>query len=148
MESLNFEFLRPEYAALADLGAYAETYAHSDPSSAGVKLRAFAELLTGAIYEKFKLQRPPEDEFVKLLTAPVFKSAVPAAILNPLHAMRKEGNQAAHGSPLCQETALYLLEQAFKLAQWWSVRALSADPTKLPTFKEPPKPTQAAVAKP
>ncbi len=148
MESLNFEFLRPEYAALADLGAYAEAYAHSDPSSAGVKLRAFAELLTGAIYEKFKLQRPPEDEFVKLLTAQVFKSAVPAAILNPLHAMRKEGNQAAHGSPLSPETALYLLEQAFKLAQWWSVRALSADPAKLLAFKEPLTPTQAAVAKP
>src|ERR1019366_3082261 len=121
MESLNFEFLRPKYAALADLGAFAEAYAYSDPSSAGVKLRAFAELLTGAIYEKFQLQRPLEDEFVKLLTAPAFKSAVPVAIQNPLHSMRKEGNQAAHGSPLSVETALYLLEQAFKLAQWWSV---------------------------
>src|ERR1700678_1145628 len=108
MESLNFEFLRPEYAALADLGAFAEAYAYSDPSSAGVKLRAFAELLTGAIYEKFRLRRPLEDEFVKLLTASDFKNAVPAAVQNPLHAMRKEGNQAAHGSPLSADTALYL----------------------------------------
>jgi type I restriction enzyme R subunit len=144
MESLNFEFLRPEYAALADLGAFGEAYTYSDPSSAGVKLRAFAELLTGAIYEKFRLQRPLENEFVKLLTAPAFKSAVPAAVQNPLHAMRKEGNQAAHGSPLSAETALYLLQEAFKLAQWWSVRALAADPAKLAAFKEPPQQTQAA----
>jgi type I restriction enzyme R subunit len=145
MESLNFEFLRPKYDALADLGAFAEAYTYSDPSSAGVKLRAFAELLTGAIYEKFRLQRPLEDEFVKLLTAPAFKNAVPAAVQNPLHAMRKEGNQAAHGSPLSGETALYLLEQAFKLAQWWSVRALAADSAKLAAFVEPPEQTPAAA---
>jgi type I restriction enzyme, R subunit len=144
MESLNFEFLRPRYSELADLGAFAELYAHSDPSSAGVKLRAFAELLTGAIYEAFRLQRPLEDDFVKLLTFPAFKSAVPAAVQNPLHAMRKEGNQAAHGSPLSPETALYLLEQAFKLAQWWSVRVLGADPARLSVFREPKKQLEAA----
>ena len=58
MDSLNFEFLRPQYSELADLGAFAELYASSDPSSAGVKLRGFAELLTGAIYEKFRFARP------------------------------------------------------------------------------------------
>ena len=146
LQSLNFEFLRAKYAPLADLGAFAEVYAYSDPSSAGVKLRAFAEILTGAIYEKFQLPRPIEDEFVKLLTNPDFKSAVPAAVLNPLHAMRKEGNQAAHGAPLTTETSLYLLEQAYKLAQWWSVRALGADQSCLGKFQVPP--VQPASATP
>ncbi|MGH9581424.1 MAG: hypothetical protein ACRD4O_00620 [Bryobacteraceae bacterium] len=37
------------------LGAFGEQYVHSDPASAGVKLRAFGEILTGAIYAYLKL---------------------------------------------------------------------------------------------
>jgi len=43
MQSQNFEFLRPTWEDLATLGAFAENYAHTDPSSATVKLRSFAE---------------------------------------------------------------------------------------------------------
>jgi type I restriction enzyme, R subunit len=43
MQSQNFEFLRPRWEELTELGALAETHAHVDPSSAAVKLRAFAE---------------------------------------------------------------------------------------------------------
>jgi type I restriction enzyme R subunit len=137
MDSLNFEFLRPQYAELADLGAFAELYASSDPSSAGVKLRAFAELLTGAIYEKFRFPRPLETEFVKLLTAPVFKAAVPLAIQNTLHGMRKEGNQAAHGGVVTPQRAIELLEDAFKLSRWWSITALGKKVDGLPAFRVP-----------
>jgi type I restriction enzyme R subunit len=148
MESLNFEFLRPKYSELADLGAFGEVYAYSDPSSAGVKLRTFGELLTGAIYEKLQLPRPLEIEFVKLLTAPDFKSSVPAVVVNALHALRKEGNHAAHGAPISSETALYLLDQSFRLASWWAVRAQVADPANIPAFKEPPEQPQAATTGP
>jgi len=148
MESLNFEFLRPRYAELADLGAFAELYASSDPSSAGVKLRAFAELLTGAIYEKFHFPRPLETEFVKLLTAPVFKTAVPLAIQNTLHGMRKEGNQAAHGGAIAPQRAVELLEDAFKLSRWWAITALGTKVDSLPAFSLPATPATPVAAVP
>ena len=43
MQSLNFEILRPSWPDLAELGAFAERYAYSDPASALVKMRLFIE---------------------------------------------------------------------------------------------------------
>lgn len=137
MESLNFEFLRANYPELADLGAFAELYVGFDPSSAGVKLRAFAELLTGAIYQKYALPRPTENELVKLLTAPAFRSTVPIAIQNTLHGLRKEGNQAAHGGKIDALRANELLEDAFKVSRWWSITALGRTPATLPIYRGP-----------
>jgi hypothetical protein len=52
MQSQNFEFLRPRWEELTELGALAETHAHVDPSSAAVKLRAFAEQVVLFIYHQ------------------------------------------------------------------------------------------------
>ena len=43
MKSTNFEFLRPSFPELADLVVVAECYTFSDPASALIKLRMFAE---------------------------------------------------------------------------------------------------------
>ena len=43
MKSQNFEFLRPRRPVLADLAAFAEEYAHSDPASSLIKQRGFIE---------------------------------------------------------------------------------------------------------
>ena len=43
MKSMNFEFLRPSFPELADLGVVAERYTFSEPASALIKLRMFAE---------------------------------------------------------------------------------------------------------
>ena len=147
MQSLNFETLRPKYPELADLGGFAEQYVYSDPASAGVKLRVFAEVLTGSIYQYLKLQRPYEDEFVKLLTNPPFKSAVPPAVQNALHVLRKEGNQGAHGNEVTVQTSLWLLEEAIKLGRWWSVEALKLPIESVPKFQPPPQQTKIASAK-
>ena len=45
MQSTNFEFLRPVSPELAELGAFAELYAHSDPPSSKIKSRILAEHL-------------------------------------------------------------------------------------------------------
>lgn len=116
MKSLNFEFLRPQFPEMAELSAFAESYIHSDPSSACVKLRAFAELLTSALYARYRFPRPQENEFVALLNSPEFRKAVPAGVQNALHGMRKEGNQAAHGGNVSAQRAAELLFDAFKLS--------------------------------
>jgi hypothetical protein len=45
MKSMNFEFIREACPELANLGAFAESYARSDPASALVKVRTFAEAI-------------------------------------------------------------------------------------------------------
>ncbi len=40
---MNFEHLRADHHQLVELGAYAETYAVTDPQSSMVKLRCFVE---------------------------------------------------------------------------------------------------------
>lgn len=56
MDSQNFEFLRSKRPVLADLGAFAERYAHTDPASSLIKQRAFIECVVGTIYEKYRLR--------------------------------------------------------------------------------------------
>ena len=134
MKSLNFEFLRPQFNELADLSAFAESYLTSDPASACVKLRAFAELFTSAIYAQYRFPRPPESDFVGLLTAPAFWQVVPLGVQNALHGMRKEGNQAAHGGHVESKRAAELLFDAFKLSHWWSAAVRKEKPGPYPAF--------------
>src|SRR5262245_16603847 len=118
MRSSNFEFLRDEWPELADLGALAEQYAHLDPESALVKLRLFGEGLVGSVYHRLRLPRLPQSQFIDLLNAPGFKSAVPGVIVNKLHSLRVHGNRAAHGEKCRPQAAVWLLEEAFDLGRW------------------------------
>ena len=61
MNSRNFEFLRSHDGELADLGGFAERYAHSDPASALVKLRLFGENLVADFLQHYC--RPPSSAF-------------------------------------------------------------------------------------
>ena len=67
MKSLNFEFLRDAWPDLAALAGFAEQYAHSDPASALVKLRAFAERMTQGIYQGVGLVKPEQPNLIDLL---------------------------------------------------------------------------------
>jgi len=107
--SVNFELLRQERPELATLGAFAEQYAYADPASALVKLRTFGEQITKAIYWELRLPKAERGEFAHMLTTPQFRSAVPPAIANKLHAIRKEGNKAAHGKTAETKVALWLV---------------------------------------
>ena len=100
MESINFEFLRKhtDWKTLADLGGFAEGYAHPDPVAAVVKLRSYAEVIVGWIYDSLKLPKPFRATFNDLLVNDAFQAVAPRVVLAKLHAMRKEGNRAAHGT--------------------------------------------------
>lgn len=122
---------------MADLGGFAEQYAHSDPSSALVKLRSLAEQLTKAIYWELRLEKPDQTEFVRFLTAPPFRKAVPEVICSKLHAIRKEGNKAAHGGAVETKHALWILQETFEVSAWFTVRCLNFLPENIPTYQTP-----------
>ena len=73
MKSQNFEFLRPKRPVLADLGGFAENYAHSDPASALIKLRGFIEQLVDALYQEYRLQPPFSDNLNDRMNAEEFR---------------------------------------------------------------------------
>src|SRR5215831_3163060 len=97
MDSCNFEFLRLHNRELAELGGFAEYYVHSDPASALVKLRLFGENLVADFLQHHKVPRLPQASFLELLQIMEDQSLAPPVVLNKLHALRTQGNRAAHG---------------------------------------------------
>jgi type I restriction enzyme R subunit len=147
MESVNFEFLRKrdDWKPLADLGGFAEQYARNTPVAALVKLRSFGELLVSWIYDTRRLPRPFRPSFNDLLTAAPFQAITPRVILAKLHAVRKEGNRAAHGETVDQQTALWVLKEAFDLASWLHLTYGGGAKADLPPYAEPAPPADAAA---
>ncbi|AUX23848.1 uncharacterized protein SOCEGT47_043780 [Sorangium cellulosum] len=80
MTSVNFEFLRPRRAYLAELAAFAEQYAWPDPSSALVKLRSFVEEMVATIYAELSLVAPRNAHLNDLLNESTFQAATPRVI--------------------------------------------------------------------
>ena len=152
MQSQNFEFLRPTWDDLATLGAFAENYSHTDPSSATVKLRSFAEQIVLFIYHNHGLPKPYQCNLNDLLTNPSFVQAVPKVIVSKLHSLRIHGNRAAHGESVLAQTALWMLQEAYELGRWLHLsygRGSAADcpPFALPAPREAPRPNGSCGAR-
>jgi len=139
MVSANFEFLRPSWPELAGIAGFAESYARPDPASALVKLRNYGELLVLWIYQKLKLPKPYRADFNELLLNHVFEVATPRVVLAKLHALRKEGNRAAHGEDVDVGTSLWLLKEAFDLGCWLHLTHGGGARADFPAFQPPPE---------
>src|SRR5688572_9477639 len=88
MKSQNFEFLRPWRPVLADLAGFAESYTHSDPASALIKLRGYVEQVVEAIYQGYRLRPPLSDNLNDRMNTEEFKLSVPEVVQQKLHAIR------------------------------------------------------------
>lgn len=138
MKSTNFEFLRPDWPELAGLGGFAEAYAQPDPVAAVVKLRTFAEQLVEFIYVKLRLPRPFRANLNELLENDAFRSVIPRETVAKLHAVRIQGNHAAHGERVSTKTANWLLKEAFDLGRWLFVSEAKGTLADIPAYVEPP----------
>lgn len=148
MKSRNFNFLRTHNRELADLGGFAERYAHSDPASALVKLRMFGENLVADFFQHYKIHRLPQANFLELLRVLEDQSLVPSVVLNKLHALRSQGNRAAHGSvgAVSTNTVKWILKEAFDLGKWFSLTVYSDESVRTLAFQEPePTDTKGAL---
>ena len=118
MESSNFRPLASRWPELYEHVTSAERYAYTDPHTAAVKLRCFAEMLVGRIYSDLELESEAGDGFFERLKSPTFQNLVDPTILQKLHAFRMLGNKAAHGEVIRLETSLFLLEEAYQVGRW------------------------------
>ena len=139
MQSVNFEFLREKAPDLAELGGLAEAYAHSDPSSALVKLRLFVERLVKEVCDWQELPEYERETLYEFLRRPDVIEVLPKAIRYKIDAMRVHGNKGAHGDVVSIETATWGLKEVFDLGRWFFLaRHEGASATEL-EFAEPPR---------
>jgi len=139
LKSINFEFLREKWPELVGLAGYAEHYAHSDPSSALIKLRNFVEFIVLNIYSELNLPKPIQPNLNDLLNLSSFKDAIPRVVNNKLHGVRINGNKAAHGEKLSTVTALWLIREAYDIAKWYFVTYANGSLEACPEFQKPPE---------
>ena len=137
MKSTNFEFLRPKWEELSDLGAMAEQYTHPDPQSAVAKLRTFAEQNVLFVYHKHGLPKPYQCNLNDLLTTTTFVQAVPKVICSKLHSLRIHGNKGAHGESVLAQTAVWLLQEAYELGRWMHLSYANGSKTDCRAFTPP-----------
>ena len=116
--SMNFEHLRAQWPELAELGAFAETYAVSDPQSALVKLRCYVEKIVGYLYQELRLPVTPNASMHDKLVSGAFTSIVDKTIADKFHAVRKGGNKAAHEGSVSQHDAIWLLKESYFIGCW------------------------------
>ncbi len=149
MKSTNFEFLRPHYPELADLGGFAELYAHTDPSSSLIKLRQFGENLVADFFMHHRLPRLPRATFIELLRTLGDQALVPAVILDKFHALRIQGNRAVHGVADAAKThhATWILQEALDLAKWVALTLHGDADAAAREFVPPPLPESKGTIK-
>jgi type I restriction enzyme R subunit len=146
MKSVNFDFLRRQWAELATLGAFAEQYVHHDPESAAVKLRSYAEQLVEFIWHTERLPRMFRANLFDKMNDDSFKHAVPAVVITKLHALRSHGNKAAHGQSVSSTIIKSLLREAFDLGMWLFLRYGGGSKENCPTYQEPAATKQESQA--
>lgn len=147
MQSVNFEFLRPQWPDLAELGGFAEQYCWTDPSSAAVKLRAFCEQIVVFVYQHHGLPKPFQANLNDLIESAPFQNAVPSVVVGKLHALRITGNSAAHGGKTSEHQAKYLVREAFDLGCWMAMVFAAKPKAGLPEYKESAPPDSKAKLK-
>ena len=140
-QSANFGFLSPQSRQLVRLASQAEHYFPTDPNTALIKLRQYAELLAREVGARTASMRSPDEPLADLLGVLGRSGYVPRQSLDMLHYLRKSGNEAVHGDLDDFATALIALKIARQLATWF-VRSYGGDPKFQPgPFVPPARPT-------
>lgn len=137
MDSKNFQFLQHHKPELAALCASAEGYVYSDPQSAVVKLRCFAELYLGFIYEELNLPTYGAKTFFELLDNAAFKNTVERCVVDKLHLIRMKGNKAAHPTGVDTDDAQLLVKEAYFLGAWMYMAYHGGQVDELPQYAAP-----------
>ena len=142
----NFEFIAKCQPKLAELAAQAETYVYSDPQSAVMKLRCFAELYVGFIYKELSLNTDGAETFYQKIDNSEFTNVVEDCIVKKIHAIRMKGNKAAHITGVSVGDAIWLSKEAFFLSAWLNITFHKGSISEVPKYKElQPKKTEEEI---
>lgn len=134
----NFEFLKGNFPSLKNLGSLAETYLHSDPSTAIMKLGILCESVIELIYHYDRVSPPYENSAVKRIDKLAHEGLLPKEVVDILHLVRKARNKAAHedwGSTTDVERFLPMVHSL----SWWFEATYGNPNTKVCEYILPAK---------
>ena len=138
MQSTNFQHLQNRWPQLYEHANSAEQYVHTDPHTAIIKLRCFAEQLVGILYREFDLPCERNDGLFEKIKSSVFLEVVDKSILEKLNAIRILGNKALHKDYLKPSAdALALLREAYLIGQWIFKTYSGVTDDEYPSYVEP-----------
>ncbi|ALL08709.1 restriction endonuclease subunit R [Pedobacter sp. PACM 27299] len=115
----NFNFLEEEFPLLFNLGQSAEYNLHTDPGTALMKLRQFAEHLTELIYEAIGMEFPDDNRFQARIQKLSYEKVLPENVKDFFYNVRVKGNAANHTFVGTFEDAKHALFSSFKLGKWF-----------------------------
>ncbi|WP_082461471.1 type I restriction-modification system endonuclease [Pedobacter sp. PACM 27299] len=119
MITSNFNFLEEEFPLLFNLGQSAEYNLHTDPGTALMKLRQFAEHLTELIYEAIGMEFPDDNRFQARIQKLSYEKVLPENVKDFFYNVRVKGNAANHTFVGTFEDAKHALFSSFKLGKWF-----------------------------
>ena len=146
--SLNFTMLNSKWPELANLGALAEQYVHTDPESCLVKLRNYLELIVRWLYRTERLQHGYRASIHDLITDDTFQSIIPRQVTMKMDAIRIHGNRAAHGDKIKLEDAQWLVKEAHIMGAWMYLKYAGGHADDFPKFQLPEAPKATAEISP
>lgn len=116
----NFQFLHPEFRTLQEPATGAEQLVQSDPRAASMRARHALEQAVLWLYDSDSSLRMPYDTGLNtLLTQPEFSRLVPPYVLDKMHLIKRQGNQAVHGNRnVLRADAMALVQELFHVLFW------------------------------
>ena len=138
-EETNFSFLDRCDDRVAHLARQAEHYVHSDPDSCLFKLRLMIETMAKRLVS---MSAPDmiDSDLSSMLGVLERLGTLPRRQADGMHAIRRDGNAAVHGSNTPTPTAMRRLRDAHRLSSWYVRninRGAKVDPGE---FVPPPPP--------
>ena len=114
----NFDFVEQYDHRISHLGGQAEQYVHTDPDSCLFKLRLMVEMMARRLVE---LQGPRlgEMDLISILRSLEQYGMLPKKQADGMHAIRRDGNAAVHGSETPVPTAMRRLRDAHRISAWY-----------------------------
>ena len=141
MSDTNFDFLDRFDKRVARLAKQAEKYVQTDPDSCMFKLRLMVETMAKKL-TSLQMRGDISKDLGAMLGALERGGIVPRRQADCMHAIRRDGNAAVHGSPTPVPTAMRRLQEAYKISGWFCKIVERGTNIKLREFQapEPPMP--------
>ncbi|MGH3836201.1 MAG: DEAD/DEAH box helicase family protein, partial [Pseudonocardiaceae bacterium] len=130
----NFAFLRADWPALFEEARRAEHLALLDPrTSCFYARRTLEHLVTWLFDADPTLRRPYKNDLNAMLHEPTFTKLVGPPVLAKAEIIRKQGNNAVHGSrPVRGQDSLAVLRELFHVTFWFGRRYARTDASRPP----------------
>jgi type I restriction enzyme R subunit len=144
----NFQFLEKFDSRVARLATQAEKYVHTDPDSCMFKLRLMVETMAKKL-TTLQMRGDISKDLGAMLGALERGGIVPRRQADSMHAIRRDGNAAVHGSPTPIPTAMRRLNEAYKISGWFCKMINRGSKIKLNEFQppDPPNPIDSETKK-